>query len=431
MATHSLHRNGNSKYYFVSFRVPDPETPGQLRQCTRSTKQTTKAEAEKAARVIVAAAEKAIGAGTEKGRAIYAILQEAAQLAEAGKLNLAMGTVIVGKLIEASGGGEFKRYTVKGWLQHWLDGKTEETAKPGGKGKSRGYSAATHIRYTGVVNQLLDWLPADKQEGDILSLSTEDLLSWRDSLSKAGRSASTVNDAVKTIRTALNAARKNGAVLSNVADAVPMMTEAESIRAVFTPEDLERLLVAAKGDWQGVVLMAWFTGASLRDITNLRWRQVDLDKGKMVYARRKTGTPVVMPLHEDLAAFLTELPATDNPEAFLFPSLAGKAAAGKSGLSMAFNAIMAKAGIKGNTEEAKGKAGRTRNALSFHCLRHSFNSALANAGVSVEIRQALAGHASAEMNLNYTHRELAPLQEAMKRLPGLKAAQTQEREETK
>ena len=422
MATHSLHRSGKSKFYFVSFRLPDKGKPGELRQFYRSTKQTTKAEAEKAARAIVAAAEKGAGAGTDKGRAIYAVLQEAAQLAEAGRLDLAMGTVIVGKLIETSGGGDFKRYTVRAWLQHWLDGKTTETAKPGGKGKSKGYSAATHTRYSGVVNQLLYWLPEDKKEGDILSLSTEDLRRWRDALSKEGRSAATVNDAVKTIRTALNSARKNGAVLSNVADAVPMLTEAESIRAVFTPEDLERLLTSAQGDWRGVILTAWFTGASLRDITNLRWRQVDLDKGTLAYSRRKTGTAVVMPLHDDLAAYLTELPATDDPEAFIFPSLAGKATAGKSGLSMAFKAIMAKAGIEGETEEAKGEAGRTRNALSFHCLRHSFNSALANAGVSVEIRQALAGHASAEMNETYTHRELGPLQEAMRKLPGLNGA---------
>ena len=401
----------------MSFRVPHPDKPGEFRQCTRSTKQETKTEAEKAARNIVAAAEKAAGAGTPKGRAIYAVLEEAAKLAEAGKLNLAMGTALVAKMIEATGGGEFKRYTVKAWFQKWLDGKTEATAKPGGKGKSKGYSAATHIRYSGVVNQLLDWLPEEKREGDILSLSTEDLCRWRDFLAGEGRSAATVNDAVKTIRTALNAARKNGAVLANVAEAVPMLTEAESIRAVFTPEDLKRLLKAAEGDWRGVILTAWFTGASLRDITNLRWRQVDLNKGTMAYTRRKTGTVVIMPLHDDLAAYLTELPATDDPEAFLFPSLAGKLAAGKSGLSMAFKAIMAKAGIKGETEEAKGEAGRTRNALSFHCLRHSFNSALANAGVPVEIRQALAGHASAEMNETYTHRELASLREAMKRLP--------------
>ena len=316
MATHSLHRTPKSKYWYVSYRLPHRDKPDEFRQYLRSTKQVTKAEAEKAARVIVAAAEKEAGAGTDKGRAIYAVLQEAAQLAESGRLNLAMGTAFVGKMIEASGGGDFKRYTVRAWLQHWLDGKTTETAKPGGRGKTRGYSAATHLRYSGVVNQLLDWLPEEKQEGDILSLSTDDLRRWRDSLSKEGRSAATVNDAVKTIRTALNAARRNGAVLSNVADAVAMLTEAESIRAVFTLDDLNRLLAASKGDWRGVILTGWFTGASLRYITNLRLRQVDLSAGAISYTRRKSGKAVEMPIHEDLAlnGVAQESPRLKAPE---------------------------------------------------------------------------------------------------------------------
>jgi len=326
---------------------------------------------------------------------------------------------MLAQMIEAGGGGEFKRYTVRAWLAEWLAGKTEATAKPGGRRKAKGYSAATYTRYSGVVGQFLDGVPAEKIDGDILTLTADDIRQWRDFMKAEGRSAATVNDAVKTIRTALTSARRNGVVLTNVAEAVDMLAEAESIRAVFTLDDLKRLLTASEGDWRGVILTGWFTGASLRDITNLRWRQVDLEKGTMAYTRRKTGTPVAMPLHEDLAAFLTELPATDDPDAFLFPSLAGKAAAGKSGLSMAFKAIMTKAGIEGATEKAEGKAGRTRNALSFHCLRHSFNSALANAGVPVEIRQALAGHASAEMNMNYTHREVESLRDAMGKIPGL------------
>lgn len=420
MSAFSLHRRGNAGNWLVSFRVPDRDNPGVSRQCTRSTKQEKKAEAEKAARAIVDAAHAEAGAGTSQGRAIYALLQGAAVLAEAGKLNIATGREILAQLIEAGGGGEFKRYTVRAWLAEWLAGKTEETAKPGRKGRAKGYSAATYTRYSGVVGQFLDGVPAEKIDGDILTLTADDIRRWRDDLKAEGRSAATVNDAVKTIRTALNAARKNGVVLTNVAEAVTMLAEAESIRAVFTPEDFKRLLAVAEGDWRGVILTGWFTGASLRDITNLRWRQVDLENGAMTYTRRKTGTPVVMPLHKDLIEVFTNLPATDDPNGFLFPSLAGKAAAGKSGLSMAFKAIMAKAGIKGEEEKAAGKKGRTRNALSFHCLRHTFNSALANAGVSVEIRQALSGHASAEMNLNYTHREVESLREAMGKIPGVK-----------
>lgn len=55
--------------------------------------------------------------------------------------------------------------------------------------------------------------------------------------------------------------------------------------------------------------------------------------------------------------------------------------------------------------------------LSFHSLRHAFVSALANAGVSPDMRQALAGHSTAAMSENYTHRGLDPLRAAIALLP--------------
>jgi hypothetical protein len=53
-----------------------------------------------------------------------------------------------------------------------------------------------------------------------------------------------------------------------------------------------------------------------------------------------------------------------------------------------------------------GKLGRNVSPLSFHSVRHSFNSAMANADVPLEIRQKLTGHASPDMNKHYTHLEL-------------------------
>jgi integrase len=76
---------------------------------------------------------------------------------------------------------------------------------------------------------------------------------------------------------------------------------------------------------------------------------------------------------------------------------------------------MEKAGIEGKRTQTSG--GRTLSSLSFHSLRHSFNSAMANAGVSQEIRQKLTGHSSAEMNKLYTHHELEPLRTAISKLP--------------
>jgi integrase len=78
---------------------------------------------------------------------------------------------------------------------------------------------------------------------------------------------------------------------------------------------------------------------------------------------------------------------------------------------------MARAGVEGRLLRERNGEGRSQSSLSFHSLRHSFNSALANAAVPQEIRQKLTGHTSAEMNTLYTHHELEPLRKAIAMLP--------------
>jgi integrase len=77
---------------------------------------------------------------------------------------------------------------------------------------------------------------------------------------------------------------------------------------------------------------------------------------------------------------------------------------------------MAKAGIAG-TVTRHTKHGRANNSLSFHSLRHSFNSAMANAGVAQEVHMKLTGHKTAEINTVYTHHELEQLRVAIASIP--------------
>jgi site-specific recombinase XerD len=87
---------------------------------------------------------------------------------------------------------------------------------------------------------------------------------------------------------------------------------------------------------------------------------------------------------------------------------------------MAFKRVMARAGIKDEVSRARaGKEGRSVLLLSFHSLRHSFNSAMANAGVSPEVRKLLTGHASTEMNKVYTHVELETVRRAVESISRL------------
>ena len=80
-----------------------------------------------------------------------------------------------------------------------------------------------------------------------------------------------------------------------------------------------------------------------------------------------------------------------------------------------------RAGVRGEAvhEPKKGSKGRKTWTLSFYSLRHALVREMANAGVSQEIRQHFAGHASAEMNAKYTHHELAPLRAAIATIPGI------------
>ena len=65
----------------------------------------------------------------------------------------------------------------------------------------------------------------------------------------------------------------------------------------------------------------------------------------------------------------------------------------------------------------QGKGIRKFSKRTFHSLRHSFNSALANAGVSEEVRMKLTGHSSKAMNARYTHLDVGRLKNAMTTLP--------------
>jgi integrase len=60
-----------------------------------------------------------------------------------------------------------------------------------------------------------------------------------------------------------------------------------------------------------------------------------------------------------------------------------------------------------------------QNPTLRYAFRHSFTSALANAGVSPELRMKLTGHKSAEVHRGCTHLEMDTLKDAIKKLPGL------------
>jgi integrase len=252
---------------------------------------------------------------------------------------------------------------------------------------------------------------------NLTSLTAADVQRFLDYRTAKKLAPKTINVDVKIIRGALNAARRQGLIPTNPAEAVELPEAIGMERGTFTPAEVKMLVDTADGEWKLLIMLAYFTGARLSDCARMQWDGVDLTEGTLTYTQAKTGAKVTAPLHPDLLAHLNKLAGTDKPEVFLMPHTANLKSGGRKGLSETFKRIMRDAGLDAGKVKKAGV--RQLSRRTFHALRHSFNSAMANAGVSQEVRMKLTGHKTESVNRGYTHHELEPLRAAVKKIPSL------------
>jgi integrase len=333
-------------------------------------------------------------------------LEHGEHLARSGAFTEARLRDLFEQTLERVIGARVQHYTVETWLHYWHEQKV----------KSRPASAE---RYGQVVRDFIEFL-GPRAKLPLEHISDKDVLDFRNAESKRGVSNKTANLAVKVISMAFHDALRKGKIKFNPCLGLDPLEEDSVEREPFTLDEITKLVKAAEGDWKGAILFAYFTGARLGDVANMLWNAIDLDKSLVTFTPQKTKRrkkkTIRIPLHPDLENQLLKRPGVGA--APLFPSLSGRVTGGRHGLSAEFAAIMQKARVHGEIVRHTAN-GRGNTTKSFHSLRHSFNSALANAGVGRELRQVLTGHASERMNELYTHREVEPLRTAIAALPGL------------
>jgi integrase len=299
--------------------------------------------------------------------------------------------------------------SIKDHFNSWMAGKTARKA------------AQTAKRYQTVVDDFLEMM-GERGGKPLTALTAGDIdrfLTRRFARKLAPR---TVVLDIKIIRTALNAARRQGLIPTNPAEAVEL-PEVEGIeRGTFTAAEVKMQIDAAEGEWKTLILMAYFTGARLSDCCKMQWQDVDLSAGKLTYTQGKTGAKLEAPIHTDLLAHLEKLAGNDTAARFIMPHMADLKPGGRHGLSEGFKRIMRKAGLDLQTVQGMGK--RMISKRTFHALRHSFTSALANQDVSPELRMKLTGHKTEAVHQKYTHHDWQNLQGAMAKMPGLSKEET-------
>jgi integrase len=331
----------------------------------------------------------------------------AAAKARAKELTAAQARKVLAEIVAFSSGETLSFHSARSWLNDWLTNKTGAIAE------------TTLGRYQQVVRDFLEHI-GRRAEASIAAISPGDIIAFRNKLRAEGRSVATCNSIRSMLNAPFESAHKLGFIPINPVAAVEPLKErtVKSGREPFTAQETARLVDAAEGDWRGAILLGATSCLRLGDVANLCWESVDLAGGLLRIETRKTGKAVVLPMHPDFVEWLSGR-RRGIGKAPVFPELAGKLIAGRRGLSVQFRNIVEKAGVTGRVVTREGK-GRTTNSKTFHALRHSFISALKNAGVASEISQRLAGHSDSKVHAHYTHYELQTLRGAIAKLPSFR-----------
>ena len=332
-------------------------------------------------------------------------MEGAARKAAARNFSEDQARKILNEIRELSGDSTIRMKSLAEYTADWLRSKKVTT------------SEATFIRYAGFVNDFLAHVGKHRAGASVEAVTPQHVKAFRDLHVKEGKSETTANLALKTLRSLFNDARRESLIPTNPAEAVKTFDVEKEARDVFTHEQLCALVAKAASEWKTSILLAYYSGLRLRDAVSLSWENVNFELRQIRYFPRKSNRgqarrpdwkkhvtgQLEVPLMPEVEAHLLSLPSSDDPAAKLCPTLAAKSTGGNRGLSRMFQRVMAAAGIHSDRGVEKKGKGRQFKTLGFHSLRHTFVSELANADVPADVRRQISGHSDEKIHERYTH----------------------------
>jgi integrase len=134
-----------------------------------------------------------------------------------------------------------------------------------------------------------------------------------------------------------------------------------------------------------------FTGARLREILNLEWQHIDLERGLILLPDSKTGRKTIVMS----TPVLDLLRDRKRMSAFVIPGAGPERP--RSDLKKPWRAIQQHAGLEG---------------VRIHDLRHTFASIGAGASLGLPIVGKLLGHSQPATTARYAHLDADPLRRA-------------------
>jgi integrase len=364
------------------------------RRTSRNTGVTSKREALRIAAKYEADAQELRRKNQDRSREYAHILETAVREAETGALTLARAEQLRRRLRD-SANPDFREVSVKEWFHEWV------------KNQRPHVSDSTIDAYTSSERRMTEALGPRKAKAPLSELTTADIRMALEKIAKKVKAA-TANMDLRAFRRVLEAACGEGLISSNAAKPVrPLPTIDSTERAPFTAEEVRKLIDGAASDeWRGLILIAAHTGLRMGDVTSLG--RDNIEGSDIVIRPQKTKrskATIRIPMTPPVIAWI------GDKKGPFFPTLNKR---GTSTLSTVFANLLKRIGIAREVTLPGGIKARR----SFHSLRHSFTSWLAEADVHSDIRRKLTGHRSAGIHDLYTHYDKG-LRRAIEELPDL------------
>jgi integrase len=260
----------------------------------------------------------------------------------------------------------------------------------------------------------------------LAELAPSSILSFRNTLSREGRSRAMVKKVVGSLGSILEAAMAAGKVSRNVVREQSRQHGARQRRLekrhdrrlevgvdIPTKDELRTLLAQAGGRWRPLIVTAIFTGLRASELRGLRWDDVDLDRGTLTVRQRadrwnQIGSPKSdsgkreIPLAQMVVNTLREwrVACPRGELGLIFPTGKGTVESLPNMHRRGLGALQVDAGIGNDERHPK---------YGLHSLRHAAASLFIEQGFSPKRVQALMGHSTIQVTFD-TYGHLFPAQ---------------------
>lgn len=286
--------------------------------------------------------------------------------------------------------------------REWLAKKEREPGKRGAK--ERGGTPQTHRARKSAVNVLCRKFP----KADIVEVDQDRFLDFLAEEEETGYSSATIESRVVYMRQIQKFAQARGYIENDCTEGISIMVEREKNLRYLTDLELCLLTCYVPMWFIGTLLLAYDCGLRAAEVAGLRWCRLDLDarvpkatvkdvmepnKELRSYPKGKiTETVSLTPRCVDALRVLKAMRPDDDDMDFVFRNANGTTMA-PSEPSRILKAVWEATGLDGARP-------------TFHALRHSCATNLADAGAPMEVIMERMRHKNPAVTMKYIRRSL-------------------------